>query len=1195
MAEIFISYSTLDIERAEELARIFEACGRTVWYDREIKAGDDFREQIARELDVSHVVIVIWTANSVRSQWVISEAQRAHRAGKLVPVRSPDIDEGLIPQPFDTLHTVTTQQQVAIINAINAKRQLGIPSKPSGAQELPALTSTGDIAIRTAARTPVRAASNMQSAMPTRPARCVGQSADVERIARSLARELGSVIVFGGPGLGKTTLTREVACHQLVLQKFGHRRYFIELEHANTIEDLRNVVSSALGRSGEVPLSQCLSIESEPILLILDNFETPWEPNRPLAETELKSILDGAPNVAVLVSVRGAEVPHGLRWSVKHQMGPLSEADARELFLDIAFTISPGDPCLPPLITSLGGVPLAIELAAFEASAFHDLSDVWSEWQRLGTSSIKRSDVEEGRTTSVEYSIAMSLNSSRRRPRSLEMFSLIAFLDSGIEKDILRTIFENEYVETVRDLLSSGLALQRDSRIHLLPPIRDYGFRNQRASETLLKNLVAAYLLHFEKASTASNSRHEAIVEWIRAEHFNLMSIFVIAVHRADLARLLIIFDNILETAHALQNIKDHAAIIRTVRAISMVYDFLTACAIIDADFKAYVQYILHSAECERIIGRFLIFSHLNTVRELEDVLESCPVSFRPKVEDAIDALRKMYPERFKLPYENVEGALDAKMQAERAHGKAFLDQVLGLSEEQLKLVPPEHFVKPENPNRLPLSTIFGPVIASLAQDRLQEGQHVEAAALYQRLHSLNQMELGNEHIDTATSLHELARTYSAQQRYSEAETYFLEVMRRFEAISGGEDANVATTLVNLSEVYWNQGRLAEAEKTSKRALAINEKVFGPLSSQLVYGLSLLGHIFESEEKFPESEELFRRALKVSEVTYGAESVTSAEHMVNLGRILSTQWRTVDAEALLRRALCIREETFGGRHVDTVTVLNMLADLMRDRQGRYRDAEPLYRRAYEINFEVLGEEHPSTAESIRNLASIYRLQGQYSESEGLYRRAFKLLQAADVRDDAAMIISGASLALLLRDMGRTQEALSYFTAAYESALRTRGEDDFLTIWIAEEQAELHLANRNVSEAQAILRRTLEFWEKNAVHKAWSARAYRRLAELELIKSDASKALSFGRRAIAIQEELLSAGHPDLAYTRYLVGAAKENLGLLDEALSDTRVAVTILEKELSESHPRLRAARSALARLSAKGRRDSKEGCTPSR
>ncbi len=130
MADIFVSYSKSDRALCARLAACLEAQGYTVWWDKSLKAGDEFRDEIVKELAKARAVIVIWTKTSVASDWVRSEAGRAKADGKLIPVRTSDIDYKTIPPPFDVLHTEIATNEELIRAAVVA--QLAKPEvKPS--------------------------------------------------------------------------------------------------------------------------------------------------------------------------------------------------------------------------------------------------------------------------------------------------------------------------------------------------------------------------------------------------------------------------------------------------------------------------------------------------------------------------------------------------------------------------------------------------------------------------------------------------------------------------------------------------------------------------------------------------------------------------------------------------------------------------------------------------------------------------------------------------------------------------------------------------------------------------------------------------------------------------------------------------------------------------------------------------------
>ncbi len=131
MADIFISYSNLDRLRVETLSAMLETEGWSVWFDRSLKAGDDFRDEISEQLARARVVVVLWTEASCKSTWVRSEAGRAMADRKLVPVKLAHIAYKDLPQPFDVLHTEDLDNAPEIKAAIVA--QLTKPTvAPSG-------------------------------------------------------------------------------------------------------------------------------------------------------------------------------------------------------------------------------------------------------------------------------------------------------------------------------------------------------------------------------------------------------------------------------------------------------------------------------------------------------------------------------------------------------------------------------------------------------------------------------------------------------------------------------------------------------------------------------------------------------------------------------------------------------------------------------------------------------------------------------------------------------------------------------------------------------------------------------------------------------------------------------------------------------------------------------------------------------
>lgn len=103
---IFLSYASGDREQARQVVSALETLGYAVWWDRELLAGDNYQRKIEAALDAACSVVVLWTPQSVASDWVREEASLARDRNKLVPARLEDCE---IPPPFRLLHTIGLQ------------------------------------------------------------------------------------------------------------------------------------------------------------------------------------------------------------------------------------------------------------------------------------------------------------------------------------------------------------------------------------------------------------------------------------------------------------------------------------------------------------------------------------------------------------------------------------------------------------------------------------------------------------------------------------------------------------------------------------------------------------------------------------------------------------------------------------------------------------------------------------------------------------------------------------------------------------------------------------------------------------------------------------------------------------------------------------------------------------------------------
>lgn len=100
--KVFISYARADKPEVIKLVKTLEDAGISVWWDKHLVPGSDFRDAIAANLNNADKVIVVWSTQSIASTFVRDEAARGLRSKKLVPIRIADVDP---PVGFGEIHT----------------------------------------------------------------------------------------------------------------------------------------------------------------------------------------------------------------------------------------------------------------------------------------------------------------------------------------------------------------------------------------------------------------------------------------------------------------------------------------------------------------------------------------------------------------------------------------------------------------------------------------------------------------------------------------------------------------------------------------------------------------------------------------------------------------------------------------------------------------------------------------------------------------------------------------------------------------------------------------------------------------------------------------------------------------------------------------------------------------------------------
>jgi tetratricopeptide (TPR) repeat protein len=283
------------------------------------------------------------------------------------------------------------------------------------------------------------------------------------------------VPVLGGPGFGKSTVCLTALHDPRVAERFGVRRWFIRCDAANTSQDVLKEIALALG----LPIATSLgtqvfsALAQAPGVLVLDNAETPWEVDT-LPTEDLLARLGSIPGLALIAAVRGQQRPHGPPWRDPPLIvTPLGLADSRKAFLAIAGEKHATDSHLADLLQALDGIPLAIELLAYDAQAEPNLDGLWHRWQDERAALLRRAD-GTSRLVNAAVSFELSISGRRMTDEARQLLSILAILPDGIAHEDLSAVMPSHSQRAAGILRQVGLGSDEGGRLRVLLPIREH-------------------------------------------------------------------------------------------------------------------------------------------------------------------------------------------------------------------------------------------------------------------------------------------------------------------------------------------------------------------------------------------------------------------------------------------------------------------------------------------------------------------------------------------------------------------------------------------------------------------------------------------------------------------------------------------------------------------------------------------------
>jgi ankyrin repeat protein len=465
--------------------------------------------------------------------------------------------------------------------------------------------------------------------------------------------------------------------------------------------------------------------------------------------------------------------------------------------------------------------------------------------------------------------------------------------------------------------------------------------------------------------------------------------------------------------------------------------------------------------------------------------------------------------------------------------------------------------------------------MANLALTYSNQGRWDEAEKLEVDIMNAKKAKLGSDHLGTLASMANLALIYSHQGRWDEAEKLEVDIMNAKKAKLGSNHLGTLTSMANLAFTHSNQGRWDEAEKLQVDIMNASKEKLGSDHPDTLTSTANLAFSYQSMRMWTEAEKLQMEITEARILRVGEEHLDVLVSKNNLARILYLQGKFEEAELLQSHLAKIAGDKFGEKDPLSLIFRSDLASTL-SKLGKLDEAEELERHLLENAKGLYGMDHPYTLVFACNLAETLLKQKKLEEAEELAVHGLKIARAIFDPDhmDEAHFLMGI-LGLVYHEQGKLDEAEKLQVSIVETSKQSESNmgghggirlmDGLISMnnlvltyqkqgkWEEAEKLQLQVVETSKSKLGPDHPNTLSMME-NLLMMYWQQK-----------KLSQSKSLAI--HIMEAKTTKLGPEHPESLWAIFNLGMVNQNMGNIYHAEKLVAHALKGMKKQLGNEHP----------------------------
>jgi len=317
-------------------------------------------------------------------------------------------------------------------------------------------------------------------------------------------------------------------------------------------------------------------------------------------------------------------------------------------------------------------------------------------------------------------------------------------------------------------------------------------------------------------------------------------------------------------------------------------------------------------------------------------------------------------------------------------------------------------------------------------------GLYEPAMALQQAALQTRRDELGDDHPETLSSVHDMGALLQAMGRTDEAQPLIRAALDRSRRVLGDDHPLTMTLIADLAFLLTESAQYEDALPYARASLEGRRRALGDEDPQTLLSINNMGYLLALMGRPKEAEPYYREALETRRRVLGDDHPETLGSLNNMACLLQQMGRISESVPLWHEVLEGNRRVLGDDHPATLLSLNNMGGLLQA-LGKLDEAEPHYRAALEGNRRVLGDEHPQTLLSINNLGYLLAGMARLADAEPYYRAALEARRRVLGNDHPDTIASLHNVSDILRELGQLEEAATLGAELVRGARRSYPE------------------------------------------------------------------------------------------------------------------------------------------------------------